>query len=135
MNFDTTEADDTAFYAQLTSQILLLMDEEDDTNTIRPRKGAPELGWRPVTGGSGGGRISRSLMSGTHFGWLEGGRSSQDPVWMESFWANNGTGTGVFIPRVAATGKPRRKRHHKYRRNKNGGRIDPSSAAEQKIHW
>ncbi|KAJ0445262.1 hypothetical protein HanIR_Chr16g0840951 [Helianthus annuus] len=120
MNIDTQDAEDTAFYAQLTSQILLLMDDDDVTHT-RTRKGAPELGRRPVSGGSAS--IS---------GWLEGGRSLVVPGWMESLWANNGAGTGVFIPRVAAASKPRRKRHHRSRKNKNRDSID--SSAEQKVH-
>ncbi|KAK9051107.1 hypothetical protein SSX86_027733 [Deinandra increscens subsp. villosa] len=127
MNFDTADAEDTAFYAHLTSQILLLMDEDDVTNTnaTRTRKGALDLGWRPVGGGGGSGS-GRPLISGKHCGWPDE-RSLGVPSWMESLWANNGTGTGVFIPRVAAGGKPRRKRQHKPRKNKNGGRIDSSA--------
>ncbi|KAI3796184.1 hypothetical protein L1987_38849 [Smallanthus sonchifolius] len=118
MNSDTPDAEDTAFYAQLTRQILLLMDEDDVAYTTRTTNGAPELGWTPVGGG-------RPLIYGKHFGWLEGGRSFESPSWMESMWENNGGGTGVFIPRVAVPGKPRRKRHHKSRKNKNG--IDSSA--------
>ncbi|KAI3818316.1 hypothetical protein L1987_12120 [Smallanthus sonchifolius] len=100
---ESTDPEDTAFYAQLTRQILLLVDEDDETHANGGINGAPEFGRR------------------SYFGWLEGGRSLEVPGWMERLWANNGGGTGVFIPRDVAAGKPRRKRHHKSRKNKNGG--------------
>lgn len=98
----------------------MLMDEEDvdETHATTTRKAAPEeFGRRPG-----------SLISGKYFGWTsEGGRSLQVPVWMESLWANNGAGTGVFIPRaVAAATKPRRKRNHRSRKNTTGGRLHSS---------
>ncbi|KAK1425642.1 hypothetical protein QVD17_20997 [Tagetes erecta] len=127
MNSNTPDTEDAAFYAQLTRQILLLMDEDEVAHVDRTRKCSPGLGWRPLCVSYGDGR---SMFSGKHFGSMEGGRSLEVPGWMENLWANNGSGTGVFIPRAVATGKPRRKRHHRSRKNK--GRVD--SSAEQKVH-
>ncbi|KAI3763876.1 hypothetical protein L2E82_13874 [Cichorium intybus] len=123
-NMDSQDVEDTAFYTQLTRQILLIMDEDDETYSRRNKNGASKFQRGPVSGGYG--------LSGKYFGWLEGGSSPEVPGWMESLWANSGTGTGVFIPRVVATGKARRKRHHKPRKNKDGGRIYSSDG--QKIH-
>ncbi|KAI3763874.1 hypothetical protein L2E82_13872 [Cichorium intybus] len=100
------EAEDTAFYANLTRQILLLMDEDDETYARINRKNeSPEFQGRVV------------VTSGNYFSSWEGGRNLEVPSWMERLWASNGAGTGVFIPRVVATGKTRRRRHNKVRRN------------------
>ncbi|CAI9278631.1 unnamed protein product [Lactuca saligna] len=122
-NMESPDFEDTTFYTELTRQILLIMDEDDDTYTRRSRNGVSQFQRTPVSGGSG-----------KYFNWLEGqgGRSLEVPGWMESLWANNGAGTGVFIPRVAAAGKVRRRRHHKSKKNKEGGRIH--SLEGQKIH-
>ncbi|KAI3763875.1 hypothetical protein L2E82_13873 [Cichorium intybus] len=119
-NMESLEAEDTVFYAELTRQILLLMDEDDEIHGGRNRKGeSPEFQRRSV------------VASGNYFSWCEGGRNLEVPCWMERLWASNGTGTGVFIPRVVATGKTRRRRHNKARRN-DGGRMH--SCAGDKIH-
>lgn len=112
------DAEDTAFYAQLTTQILLLMDDDDETHAGRNR----EFQRRPVRGGS-------AAVGSLKSGWLAGGESLEVPGWLESLWASNGVGTGVFIPRVVAT---RRRRHRKPRKN-DEVRIIHSSAG-QKIH-
>ncbi|KAJ9563737.1 hypothetical protein OSB04_008897 [Centaurea solstitialis] len=131
---ESLDAEDTAFYAHLTNQILLLVDDKDDdeTHAARNRRfhGDSEFRRRPVCGGSGAGESVKS-------GWLAGGGSLEVPGWLESLWASNGgrggAGTGVFIPHVVAAGKPRRRRRHKPRKNDDGGRIIHSSAG-QKIH-
>lgn len=111
-----TDLEDTAFYAQITRQILLLMDEDDETHANGTMKHAPEFERRLVSDGG-------YLFSGKDFGWLDDGRRVEVPGWMERLWANNGGGTGVFIPREVAASKFRRKRYHKSRKNKNGRRM------------
>lgn len=119
------DGEDTAFYTQLTKQILLLMDEDDETQEMRTEIGSSAFRRKPVSSGG-------SMNSGKYYGWLEGGKTLDVPSWMESLWAKNGVGTGVFIPRMVAAGKPRRKRHNRPRKNKDGGRIH--SADGEKIH-
>jgi len=121
-----TDSEDAAFYAQITRKILLLMDEDDETHANRTMKHAPEFERRLVSEGFGD---CGYLFSGKDFGWLEGGRRVEVPGWMERLWANGGGGTGVFIPREVVAGKPRRKRYHRSRKNKNGGRMH-----SQKFH-
>ncbi|KAL4586585.1 hypothetical protein LXL04_011223 [Taraxacum kok-saghyz] len=125
-NMESADSEDTAFYTQLTRQILMIMDEDDVTYDRRSRN--RDLGFqrRAVSGGS--------KMSGKYFNWLEDERSLEVPGWIESLWAKNGSGTGVFIPHVvaAANGKPRRRRRQKARKNNDGGRIHLSGG--QKIH-
>ncbi|GJT37147.1 hypothetical protein Tco_0937012 [Tanacetum coccineum] len=123
-NMDTQDAEDTAFYAQLTQQILHLMDEDDETFVRGTIKSRPEFDRRPVSGGQ--------LIFGKYYGWLEGSRSVEVPSWMENLWARNGGGTGVFIPHVMAAAKPRRRRHRRPRKNNNGERIHSSNG--QMIH-
>ncbi|CAH1416877.1 unnamed protein product [Lactuca virosa] len=119
-NVELSEAEDNAFYAELTRQILLIMEDDDETHARINRKGElPELQGRVV------------VTSGNYFSWWEGGRSMEVPSWMERLWASNGPGTGVFIPRVVAGGKSRRRRHNKPRRN-DGGRMH--SYAGQATH-
>lgn len=97
------------------------MDDDDETHAGRNR----EFQRRPVRGGS-------AAVGSLKSGWLAGGESLEVPGWLESLWASNGVGTGVFIPRVVATVKPRRRRHRKPRKN-DEVRIIHSSAG-QKIH-
>ncbi|KAK1412077.1 hypothetical protein QVD17_33043 [Tagetes erecta] len=120
-----TDSEDAAFYAQITRRILLLMDEDDETHANRTMKHAPQFERRLVGEGCGDGG---HLFSGKDFGWLE----VEVPGWMERLWANSGGGTGVFIPREVAAGKPRRKRYHRSRKNKDGGRMH--SCGEKKFH-
>ncbi|KAL4586586.1 hypothetical protein LXL04_011224 [Taraxacum kok-saghyz] len=117
------EVEDTAFYAELTRQILLLTDEDEGTYARRNRNGeSPEFQGRSV------------VTCGNYFSSWEGGRNLEVPCWMERLWERNGggTGTGVFIPRVVAAGKTRRRRQNKARRNDGGGRMQ--SCAGHKTH-
>ncbi|KAI3731623.1 hypothetical protein L1987_62812 [Smallanthus sonchifolius] len=114
---ESPEGEDTVFYAELTRQILMLMDDEDETEA------RSEFKRRSVVrhGSWSGGLVA----SGGYFSWSESGRSVEVPGWMERLWAGNGGGgggggTGVFIPRVvavAAAGKSRRRRRNKARKN------------------
>ena len=112
--------EETMFYDELTRQILLIMDEDDhdQTHIMRHVKDVTSLRRKSVVSG------------GNYFSWSESGRSVEVPSWMESLWARNGSGTGVFIPRVAAPVKPRRRRNNKPKRNNNnnnnGGRTRSS---------
>lgn len=123
-NMDMHDAEDSAFYDQLTRQILHLMDDDDETFAKRTIRSHPEFDRRPVSGGQ--------LISGKHYGWLEGSRSVEVPSWMENLWAKNGGGTGVFIPHAVAAAKPRRRRHRRPRKNNNGEKIHSSNG--QMIH-
>lgn len=119
-NMESPEAEDDVFYAELTRQILVLMDEDDETHAWRNRKSeSPEFQGRSV------------VTSGNYFSWWEGGRNFEVPCWIERLWASNGAGTGVFIPRVVVAGKTRRRRQNKARRNV-GGRTH--SCAGHKTH-
>ncbi|KAL4586587.1 hypothetical protein LXL04_011225 [Taraxacum kok-saghyz] len=112
-NMESLETEDTAFYAELTRQILLLMDEDDETHARGNRKGheSPEFQRKSV------------VTSDSYFSWSESGRNLEVPCWMERLWASNGAGTGVFIPRVVAADKSRKRRHNRPRRNTDGGRM------------
>ncbi|KAJ0435946.1 hypothetical protein HanRHA438_Chr17g0838441 [Helianthus annuus] len=125
MNMDySLDGEDSAFYAELTRQILMIMDDEDETYARRDVKGAAEFKRSVVGRGSG---TVALVTSGGYFSWSESGRGVEVPGWMEKLWASNGggSGTGVFIPRVvaAAAGKSRRRRRNKQRNNtvNNGG--------------
>ncbi|GJV61747.1 hypothetical protein Tco_1467847 [Tanacetum coccineum] len=107
-----TQGEDTAFYNELTRQILLIMDEDDETYTIQR-----------VNCMSRFERRSSIVSGGTYFSWPGSGRSIEVPSWMERLWAGNGGGTGVFIPRVVPPCKSRRRRNNKPKRNNNGVRI------------
>ncbi|MFS8021782.1 hypothetical protein Hanom_Chr16g01431471 [Helianthus anomalus] len=121
MSFD---GEDSAFYAELTRQILMIMDDEDETYARRDVKGVAEFKRSVVGRGSG---TSALVTSGGYFSWSASGRGVEVPGWMEKLWASNGggSGTGVFIPRVVAAtaGKSRRRRRNKPRNNtvNNGG--------------
>ncbi|KAI3818314.1 hypothetical protein L1987_12118 [Smallanthus sonchifolius] len=113
---ESPEAEDAAFYADLTRQILMLMDDEDETAA-----GSEFQRRSVVSHGSWSGGL---VASGSYFNWSESGRSVEVPGWMERLWAGNGAGggagTGVFIPRVVAAataGKSRRRRRNKARKN------------------
>ncbi|CAH1431287.1 unnamed protein product [Lactuca virosa] len=119
----SADAEDTALYQELTRQILMLTDEDDDRYTVEPRR-------RPVVHGGVGSRpVARN-----YYSWSESVRSPV-PGWMESLWANGGGGTGVFIPSGVAVaaysggGKKfgRRRRNNKVRKNNDRG-------GGQKIH-
>ncbi|KAI3720003.1 hypothetical protein L6452_20910 [Arctium lappa] len=119
------EEDDAAFYAELTRQMLLLMDE--DHEEIHSRN--VELSRRSLVS---------SVTSGTgnYFSWWDKG-PEEVPSWMERLWtaaSNKGSGTGVFIPQVVAAGKSRRRRHNNKPKKNNvvngGGRIFNSSTAK-----
>ncbi|KAI3731624.1 hypothetical protein L1987_62813 [Smallanthus sonchifolius] len=107
---DSSYTEDTAFHADLTRQMLMLiMDDEDEMYARRDIKSGSEFRRRSV--------VSYGSCGGGYFSWSESGRSVEVPGWMERLWAGNGGGTGVFIPQVvaaAAAGKSRRRR----RRNK-----------------
>ncbi|GJY45584.1 hypothetical protein Tco_0434647 [Tanacetum coccineum] len=111
-NMEGMEGEDTAFYNELTRQILLIMDEDDETYTIQR-----------VNCMSRFERRSSIVSGGTYFSWPGSGRSIEVPSWMERLWAGNGGGTGVFIPRVVPPCKSRRRRNNKPKRNNNGVRI------------
>ncbi|KAK1412076.1 hypothetical protein QVD17_33042 [Tagetes erecta] len=104
------EGEDTAFHAELTRQILMLIDDEDKTNV------GLEFQRRSVVshGCCSGGLV----LPGGYFSWSESGKTVEVPGWMERLWASKAVGTGVFIPRaVAAAGKSRRRRRNKPRKN------------------
>ncbi|PWA91001.1 hypothetical protein CTI12_AA094880 [Artemisia annua] len=118
MNMESFSIEDTMFYDELTRQILLIMDEDDDqTHIMRHVNHVSRLRRKSVVSG------------GNYFSWSESGRSVEVPSWMERLWAHNGSGTGVFIPRVVAPIKPKRRRNNKPKRNNNnnnGGRTRSS---------
>ncbi|KAK1416160.1 hypothetical protein QVD17_31948 [Tagetes erecta] len=99
---DSFEADDATFYQELTRQILMLTDEDDDVMSLKRRP--------TVHSGVGSRLVTRN-----YYSWSGTGRCSV-PDWMESLWATRGGGTGVFIPSGAATGhvkkSGRRRRSH-----------------------
>lgn len=108
-NMGPPEAEDTVFHAELTRQILMLIDDEDQTHA------GSEFQRSVVSHGCCSGGL---VMSGSYFSWSESGRTVEVPGWMERMWASKGAGTGVFIPRVvAATSKSRRRRRNKPRKN------------------
>lgn len=107
-SFNTSTPNDNDFYAELTRQILLLTDEDDDVQV--KKKGSRRFNQRSVGGGL-------SVMPGNcFFSWSEGGEV-EVPGWMERLWAANGGGTGVFIPRAGVLHRSRSKRHKKTRKN------------------
>ncbi|KAL7587642.1 hypothetical protein Lser_V15G37065 [Lactuca serriola] len=122
----SVDVEENAFYQELTRQILMLTDEDDDRYTAETRR-------RPVVHGGVGSRpVARN-----YYSWSETVRSPV-PGWMESLWANGGGGTGVFIPSGVGVGvaaysggggkkSGRRRRNNKVRKNndRSGG---------QKIH-
>jgi len=119
-NMGFPEAEDTAFHADLTRRILMLIDDEDETNFGSEFKRGSVVSRGCYSGGL--------VMSGGYFNYLESGRNVEVPGWMERLWATNGAGTGVFIPRaVAAAAKSRRRRRNKprksYTANSGGIRI------------
>ncbi|KAK1423154.1 hypothetical protein QVD17_18449 [Tagetes erecta] len=82
------EDKDNAFYAELTRQILLLMDENDEVQANN--KCVRTFNRTPVGNGA------PSLIpvpSGDYFGWWEGGEVPV-PGWMGRLWTANGGGTG-----------------------------------------
>ncbi|KAL8248586.1 hypothetical protein R6Q59_005454 [Mikania micrantha] len=111
---------DNAFYAELTRQILLLTEDEDDAVHVK-NKCARTFNRTPAGGGGGW-----SLVPGEYcFSWWEGGVAPVVPGWMERLWAANGGGTGVFIPRGGTHWS--RKRHKKPKKNKDGGKAHTTS--------
>lgn len=111
------DVEDTAFYAELTRQILLLTDEDDEVQV--KNKGVRRFNQKLVNGGG-----QWSLMPGNYFSWSEGGEVSV-PGWLESLWKANGGGTGVFIPR-GGVHRPRR-RYNKPKKNNDNGRGHPEA--------
>ncbi|KAI3502620.1 hypothetical protein L1887_30813 [Cichorium endivia] len=113
-DFSTSATDDNDFYAELTRQILLLTDEDDEVQV--KKKGARRFDQRSVGGGL-------SVMPGNYFfSWVDGGEV-EVPGWMERLWAAKGGGTGVFIPRGSVHRS--RRRHNKPRKNNDRGRQHP----------
>nr|KAJ0193204.1 hypothetical protein LSAT_V11C800404520 [Lactuca sativa] len=128
----SVDAEDNAFYQELTRQILTLTDEDDD-DTGMYTKGVAVIRRRPVVyGGVESRPVARNYCS-----WSETVRSPV-PSWMENLWANGGGGTGVFIPNgVAAYGgggkkSGRRRYNNKARKSNDRGRM--FSVVGQKIH-
>ncbi|KAJ9554103.1 hypothetical protein OSB04_018148 [Centaurea solstitialis] len=124
------DAEDNAFYEQLTRQILMLTDEDDDDMSMY-RKVVTR---NPVVRGYGG----STLEPMKYYSWSETGRCSV-PSWMERLWAKEGSGgggggTGVFIPTVRSGGKKSGKRRYsdKGKRNNDIGKM--YSVVGQKIH-
>lgn len=125
----SVDIDDNAFYQELTRQILMLTDENDDDKVMYTNGvvGRPRPMVRPVARNS-------------YYSWSETERSSV-PRWMESLWDNGGGGggggTGVFIPTGVATrghGKKsgRRRYNNKVTKSNDRGRV--YSTPGQKIH-
>ncbi|GJZ54204.1 hypothetical protein Tco_0609089 [Tanacetum coccineum] len=109
MNMESFSIEDAMFYDDLERQILLIMDEDDETHIMRDVKDVSRL-------------QKKSVVSGSNcFSWSESGKSVEVPSWIERLWARNGSGTGVFIPRVVAPVKPRRRRNNKAKRNNSRG--------------
>ncbi|KVI05348.1 hypothetical protein Ccrd_016319 [Cynara cardunculus var. scolymus] len=122
------DADDNAFYEQLTRQILMLTDEDDD-NTGMYRKGVIR---KPVVYGHGHGGPKLEPMK--YYSWSETGRCSV-PSWMESLWAKGGGGgTGVFIPTARSNGKRSGRRRYNDKAKRNNDRDRMHSGVGQKIH-
>ncbi|KAI3714404.1 hypothetical protein L1987_73005 [Smallanthus sonchifolius] len=111
------DAEDSAFYAELTRRILLLTDEDDEEPQVK-NKYVRRFNHRLIGGGG------LPLIPGNYFSWSEGGEVSV-PGWMERLWAANGGGTGVFIP-CGGVGRPRR-RHKKPKKNNERGRVHPAA--------
>lgn len=123
-SLNPVDMDDNAFYQELTRQILMLTDEDDDEKRACTSD-------RPVVySGVGYRPVARS-----HYNWSET-ESSSVPTWMERLWANGGGGTGVFIPSGVTTrgyGKRSRRRYNnKATKTNDRGRV--YSSAGQKIH-
>ncbi|KAI3729514.1 hypothetical protein L6452_18174 [Arctium lappa] len=112
---DHGDADDNAFYAELTRRILLLTDEDDELQT--KNRGAGRFNKRAVGGGW-------QLPPGNYFSWSVGGEVSV-PGWLERLWAADGGGTGVFIPR--ANIHRSRRRCNKPRKNNDKGKLHPEA--------
>ncbi|KAI3730566.1 hypothetical protein L1987_61737 [Smallanthus sonchifolius] len=120
------DVDDTAFYQELTRQILMLTDEDDDDKGVCSNGVAPVVcsgvGLRPV--------------ARNYYSWSETERGTV-PSWMERLWATGGGGTGVFIPSGAATGRHgkksgrRRYSNNKATKNNDRGRVYSSG---RKMH-
>ncbi|KAI3502619.1 hypothetical protein L1887_30812 [Cichorium endivia] len=107
--------DDDDFYAELTKQILLLTDEDDEVQV--KKKGFGRFNHRPVG-------VRWSSMPGYYFSsWSEGGEV-EVPGWMEKLWAANVGGTGVFIPRGGVHRS--RRRQNKPRKNNDRGKAHPA---------
>ncbi|CAI9296740.1 unnamed protein product [Lactuca saligna] len=122
----SVDAEENAFYQELTRQILMLTDEDDDRYTVETRR-------RPVVRGGGGG--SRPVAR-NYYSWSET-VISPVPGWMESLWANGGGGTGVFIPSgvgVAAYGGGGGKKSSRRRRNNKVSKNNNNRGGGQKIH-
>lgn len=117
----TTTQDDDAFYAELTRQILLLTDEDDEVQI--KNKGSGRFNKRLVGSGVGGGGDGWSMTHGKYFSWSEGGQVSV-PGWMERLWAANGGGTGVFIPRGGLHRS--RRRYNKPKKSNDSSRSHPA---------
>nr|GEX35071.1 ribonuclease H-like domain-containing protein [Tanacetum cinerariifolium] len=74
---------------ELTRQVLLIMDEDNETHTIQRVNCVSRFE-----------RRSSIVSGGKYFSWSGIGKSVEVPSWMERLWAGNGGGTGVFIPQV-----------------------------------
>ncbi|KAI3778926.1 hypothetical protein L2E82_08315 [Cichorium intybus] len=127
----SVDAEDNAFYQELTRQILMLTDEDDDDMSTY-RKGVTEIRRKPVVYG---GAESRPVAK-NYYNWSETVRSPA-PSWMESLWSNSGGGTGVFIPSgvaayVGGGKKSGRRRYNNKRKSNDRGRT--YLAGGQKIH-
>ncbi|KAJ0865982.1 hypothetical protein HanRHA438_Chr12g0546631 [Helianthus annuus] len=127
------DADDNAFYQELSRQILMLTDEDDDDKSVC-LNGVAEYRRMPVAYGGVGWRPETK----NYYSWSEPERYPV-PSWMESLWANGGGGTGVFIPRGAVTsrrgkksGRRRYNNNNKATKNNDKGRV--YSPVVQKIN-
>ncbi|KAI3796183.1 hypothetical protein L1987_38848 [Smallanthus sonchifolius] len=131
MNFmESSNGDDTVFYEELTRQILMIMDDDNETDARNLKVGS-KVRRSVAYSGSGGGLVAL----GDYFSWSESVGRFEVPTWMERLWGGNVAGTGVFMPRVeAAAGKSRRRRRNKPRKNNviDGGRMH--SSAGHMIH-
>ena len=108
-----TQDDDHSFYDELSRQIFLLTDEDDDGIQIQLKKNGGRRFNQRSAGGGGGWSVTPG---NCFFSWSEGGEA-EVPGWMERLWAANSGGTGVFIPRAGGVVHRSRKRHNKPRKS------------------
>ena len=122
------DAEDNAFYEQLTRRILMLTDEDDDDDMSMYRKAVIR---KPVVHGYGGSKPEPMK----YYSWSETGRCSV-PDWMERLWAKSGGGggTGVFIPTARSGGKKSGRRRYNDKAKRSNDRGKMFSAVGQKIH-
>ncbi|KAI3699120.1 hypothetical protein L2E82_43179 [Cichorium intybus] len=115
-NTSTPYDDNDYFYAELTRQILLLTDEDDEVQV--KKKGFGRFNHKYSVG------VGWSSMPGNYFSSWSEGVEVEVPGWMEKLWAANGGGTGVFIPRGGVHRS--RRRQNKPRKNNDRGKAHPA---------